>query len=336
MPLLNRFGDSDQSANRDGGDALVSWIMERVKRGRDTRDQMYGERWKEYTRLWRGFYSTKDKNRDSERSRLIAPALQQAIEMTVAEMEEAVFSQTAWFDIEDDLADQQREDAIAYRDQLLEDFHENKVEHAVSEVFLLGAIYGTGIGKINVTKKDKPALINGEYVKREVVAVELSAVRPDQFVIDPAGTCIDDALYVAHEFPRPLHAIQSKIANGTYRKVVVTPYQVEKGDSTGTGMASYLQPQDDAVLITEYCGKVPAKLFRSNPDDRDGDMIEVLVTIANESVRLKAVVSPFTMKDRPFIAYQHDTVPGEFWGRGVSEKGLQSSEGAGRRTEGSH
>jgi hypothetical protein len=27
------------------------------------------------------------------------------------------------------------------------------------------------------------------------------------------------------------------------------------------------------------------------------------------------------MKDRPIVAYQHDTVPGEFWGRGVCEKG---------------
>ena len=27
------------------------------------------------------------------------------------------------------------------------------------------------------------------------------------------------------------------------------------------------------------------------------------------------------MKDRPVVAYQDDTVPGRFWGRGIAEKG---------------
>ena len=320
MGILNRFGDNDQQ-EANVGDSLVSWIMARVQRGRQSRDDLYGERWKEYTRLWRGFFDTKDKNRDSERSRLIAPALQQAIEMTVAEMEEAVFSQTSFFDIEDDIADEQKEDAVAYRDQLLEDYERDGVPDAISRVFLLGAIYGTGIGKINVGKKNMPVLQSGEYVKQEKLCVTLEAVRPDEFVIDPAATTIDDALYCAHEMPRPIHLIRQKQAKGIYRKVPVQPYNATKGDSTGTGVASYLQPQDDAVLITEYCGLVPKRLLNADTDGEETDMVEAMVTIANESIRLRAKESPFTMKDRPFIAYQHDTVPGEFWGRGVSEKG---------------
>jgi hypothetical protein len=57
-------------------------------------------------------------------------------------------------------------------------------------------------------------------------------------------------------------------------------------------------------------------------DDLDGDeLVEAIVTIANDSFLLKASENKMLMKDRAFIAYQHDTVPNRFWGRGIAEKG---------------
>jgi hypothetical protein len=52
-----------------------------------------------------------------------------------------------------------------------------------------------------------------------------------------------------------------------------------------------------------------------------GDLVEAIVVIGNEKFLLKAERSPYMMKDRPVIAYQDDTVPNRFWGRGVAEKG---------------
>ena len=46
-----------------------------------------------------------------------------------------------------------------------------------------------------------------------------------------------------------------------------------------------------------------------------------MVVIGNDDVLLKAERSPYMMKDRPLVAYQDDTVPKRFWGRGVAEKG---------------
>jgi hypothetical protein len=43
--------------------------------------------------------------------------------------------------------------------------------------------------------------------------------------------------------------------------------------------------------------------------------------LANNEHLLAARINPYKMLDRPFVAYQHDSVPGEFWGRGVAEKG---------------
>ena len=71
--------------------ALATWVMDRVEQWRTHRDTNYQEKWDEYYRLWRGVYDAGDKTRESENSKLISPALQQAIEATVAELEEATF-----------------------------------------------------------------------------------------------------------------------------------------------------------------------------------------------------------------------------------------------------
>ena len=121
--IPNKFGDNDSKQPiGDPNRGLVAYVMDKVKNGRDVRDEQFGELWKEFTRIWRGFYDRNDKTTDSERSRLISPASQQAVEMTASEMEEATFGRTAWLDIEDDIQDEQKDDAIVYRDQLLEDF----------------------------------------------------------------------------------------------------------------------------------------------------------------------------------------------------------------------
>ena len=62
----------------------------------------YASTHEEYYRLWRGKWAEQDKMRQSERSRIIAPALQQAVESSVAEIETASFSQSFMFDIVDD------------------------------------------------------------------------------------------------------------------------------------------------------------------------------------------------------------------------------------------
>ena len=54
--------------------------------------------------------------------------------------------------------------------------------------------------------------------------------------------------------------------------------------------------------------------------DKYSNMVEAVVVIANDSLLLKAEASPYMMKDRPVVAYQDDTVPGRFWGRGTIEK----------------
>lgn len=300
---------------------LVQWVAVRAKRAREARDALYGERWKEYTRLWRGFWQAGDKQFATERSRLISPALSQAIEMTASEIEEAVFGREAWFDIEDDLRDQQRDDALMVRDQLLEDIDLSGAKDAMSKTFLLGAIYGTGISKIHVALiGDKKIDVFGNVAEDEKVFVPVEAVRPDEFFIDPSATTIEEAQYCGHDIVKPKHVIEQRQASGVYREGRLDNYVGDRGDSTGTGVTAKVDSRDDAVLITEFCGKVPARLLDGAGDS--DELVEAIITLANDSMILRAVENPFLMGDRPFVSYQHDTVPGEFWGRGVAEKGF--------------
>ena len=322
MAIPNQLGDNDSQfgggkAPMDGG--LVGWCISRVKRGRDVRDEYHEQRWKEYTRLWRGFFAERDKNTNSERSMLISPALSQAIDMTVAEMEEAIFGRRQWFDVSDDIDDEQKEDAAIAQRKLLEDFETAKVQNAISQILLLGAIYGTGIGKINVVQKKNRSVVQGQPVEMKKVLVTLEAVRPDEFVIDASARYLGEEEFCAHEFVKPLHSVKDKQARGLYLPGNVESWTGEReSDTTGTGQRRSVSAQDNGVYITEYYGKVPARFIK---DAGDKGMVEAIVTIANETTLLKAVKNPFLMQDRPIVAYQHDSVPGEFWGRGVSEKG---------------
>lgn len=335
------------------GARLVSWIVERANKWEDFRNRGYEKRWGEYWRMYRGLWATADRSRATERSRLVAPALAQAIEMTVSEIEEAVFSKDTWFDIVDDIADQDKLDAIQARDYLIEDFELVNAKDALAEAILNAAIFGTGVVKVNteVRRADKPVR-NQETQALEAqgqdrVYVTVDSIRPDEFIPDPSGRTISEMLAVAHKVEKPLHSILEKIEQGTYREDAVKflfPSQtteqrtIDQDDPEGL-----LSPGDaDSITITEWHGKVPLNLLRElteprepdnildrllaqdmveRPDAGDGPLIEAIVTIANDSILLRAMANPFVMKDRSIIAFQFEKVPGRFWGRSVSEKG---------------
>ena len=314
---------------------LAGWLGSRLEEWRDHRDSNYLDMWDEYYRLWRGIWKASDKTRVSEKSRLISPALQQAVESSVAEIEEATFGRGKWFDIKDDMLDQDTSDAEYVRNLLQEDLESTGCKDALCEVFLNGAVYGTGIGKISVEentwKYPVEVPIEGTMVTERilqedtVVDVKVEAISPKEFLIDPSATNIQEALGVAHEVIKPRHSIIEGIENGTYRDISIEgSYNIER--LKGFDPEESRADANDQIKITEYWGKVPARFLAEDEsmDDfeyNDDELVEAVVTIANDSHILRAERNPFMMEDRPFISYQHDIVPNKFWGRGVCEKG---------------
>jgi len=313
---------------------IVSWIMNVVSNSRQSRDNAYKARWDAYERTFRGFYRELDKTREGERSKLIAPALLQAIDSTAATIEDAIFSRAQWFDAIDDVNDQERDDVEQMRLRLVEDFDLAGVPDAISKIILNGCLYGTGIGKLNVIRKTIKKILpgqNGPSVQSaERAFVTLEPVPPWEFVIDSQARRMEDALFVAHETHVPRSAVANKIRRKVYRNVPITGFNASKvpfpGGKSSVEQKNAHNKDDGSVWVTEYFGRIPAHLVspltKVSPGDIEGaGMVECIVTIANESELLRIMVNPFLMKDRPMIAYQHDIVPGKFWGRGVAEKG---------------
>lgn len=327
--------------------ALVSWIIDTTRPWKQWREQNYDMKWKEYYRIWRGIFKQEDKTRDSERSRLISPATQQAVEATVAELEEATFGKGAWFDLEDDLTDQDKQDMLMYRSRLLEDLGLAKVPANVGKVFLNGAIYGTGIGKIVVDETKKRTISNDGLSASvgvnspvtedtDYIEVGVEPIHPLEYYQDPSARSVDEALGCVHEVVKPKHTIIEKQLQNIYMPGPLG--SMPDMDIADSQFESKYFDTAEKCKIIEYYGKVPRALMPENEEDiinsiladveiiDDEDMVEAVVTIANDSVLLKARPNPYLMEDRPIIAYQHDTVTDSFYGRGAVEKGYNSQK----------
>ena len=322
---------------------LANWVVSHTDRWRDYRDQNYLDRWLEFERIFRGQWAPEDRTRDSERSRIISPATQQAIETRHAEICEAIFGQGEWFDIEDDIRDVNGNplDIEQIKAQLMEDFSRDKIKKAVDQIELMAEIYGTGIGEI-VVKMEKeyaPATqaIPGEMgiaaigvEEKDRVSVKLIPVNPKNFLIDPNATSLDDSMGCAIEKFVSVHKIVEGMEKGIYRKVDLG---TDGPDDDLEPTEEIISFQDDRVRLLTYYGLVPKEYLEEFSEEEEVDLfpedsladeydelVEAIVVVVNGNKTLKAEANPYMMKDRPVMAYQDDTVPGRFWGRGTAEK----------------
>jgi len=325
---------------------LEGWVINKCDGWRDHYEANYSQMFDEYYRLWRGQWSAQDRTRSTERSKIISPALQQAVESSVAELEEATFGRGKWFDIKDDYMDQDTADIAMLRNHLEEDFKKNKVRKGVAECLINAAVFGTGIAEIVLEeeKEFKPAtqpVMGGELQAVGVnivdrTCVKLRPVMPQNFLIDPVATDIDSALGCAIDEFVSSHLVEQLQESGVYRDVDIQSAAPDFDIEPDQDLARY---DEDKVRLTKYYGLVPRHLLKEAQDsevedaevvqfedDDDTYYVEAVVVIANGGVLLKAEENPYMMQDRPVIAFPWDVVPSRFWGRGVCEKGYNSQK----------
>ena len=323
---------------------LTAFVVDHCDRWRNYRDTNFLSDWEEYERIFRGQWAEDDKTRDSERSRIVTPATQQAVETRHAEIMEAIFGQGDFFDIDDNIQDVNGNpiDVEMIKNQLMEDFKKDKIRKAIDQIELMAEIYGTGIGEIVVkTEKEyipmtKP-IPNQEgqaaigVLERDRIAVKIMPINPKNFLFDPNGTAIDDCMGVAVEKFISIHKIVAGIESGVYRKVDIG---VMASDEDLEPTQEIQMFQDQKVKLLTYYGLVPreylnnlkenkeiVELFPESSEAEDyQDLVEAIVVIANDGLLLKAEESPYMMKDRPILSYQDDTVPNRLLGRGTVEK----------------
>jgi hypothetical protein len=336
----------------DSDKEIVNFVVNHCDRWRDWRDVNCLDDWLEYERIFNGEWDAQDKTRDSERSRIVTPATQQAVETRHAEIMEAIFGQGEFFDIQDDIRDVNGSplDVAAIKAQLMEDFKVDKIRKSIDQIELLAELYGTGIGEI-VVKTEKvyvpttqaiPGQIGQAAIgveERDRIAVKIVPVNPRNFLFDPNGTSIDDCMGVAIEKYVSIHKIVKGQEDGIYRKVKVG---TDSMDTDLEPTQEVTQYEDDKVKLLTYYGLVPREYLEELENEENGevedlfpedsiqdeysDLVEAIVVIANDGVLLKAEKNPYMMKDRPILAYQDDTVPNRLLGRGTVEKAYNSQK----------
>ncbi len=341
---LNDFDQPDEADKE-----LVAFVTDHCERWRNYRDTNFLPEWEEYERIFRGQWAVQDRQRESERSRIVTPATQQAVETRNAEIMEAIFGSGEFFDIKDDVQDVNGNpmDVEMIKNQLMEDFKKDKIRKSIEQIELLAEIYGTGVGEIMVSMEKEyiPATqpIPGQQgqaaigvMEKPRVSVKLVPVNPKNFLWDPNGTSVDDCMGVAVEKYVSIHKVVRNIERGVYRKVNITPTYEETQLEPTQEISQY---QDEKVKLLTYYGLVPreyltgadkddvVELFPEDSAAEDyQDMVEAIVVIANDGMLLKAEENPYMMKDRPLLSYQNDTVPNRLPGRGTVEKAYNSQK----------
>lgn len=335
-----------------GDQSIVAYVTDKINEWQNHIESNYLKQWDEFNRIWRGRWDSSDKTRSAERSRIVTPATQQAVESSVCEIEEATFGEGKAFDIEDDVRDQNRQDIEQLRKALTEEFKKNKVRTAVQEVLINAAVSGTGIAEV-VTEQTQSKRIGTEKVMNGAltaygvytenkVSVSLRPVQTKNFYIDPVATTVDSAHGCVIDEYVSEHAVQALQKAGVYKDVFVGTAAPDTDIEPDPELPVYAQL--GKVRLQKYFGLVPrAALEMANMSDEEledyyaateagqlsedpSDLVEAIVVIANEGTLLKAEESPYMMGDRPVVAFQWDVVPGLFWGRGVVEKGYNSQK----------
>ena len=335
--------DFDEPTENDK--ELIAFVVEHCDRWRDYRNTNFLPQWEEYERIFRGEWAIEDKTRDSERSRLVTPMTQQAVETRHAEIIEAIFGSGEYFDIKDDVQDIDGNpmDVEMLKLQMMEDLKKDKFRKYVDHISLLAAIYGTGIAEITTTMEKEyvpatqpipgmagQAAIGVQEIDR--VSVKPIPVNPKNFLWDPNGTSVDECMGVAIEKYVSIHKVVANIEKGVYRKVNIVPTYDDTELEPTQEISQY---QNEKVKLLTYYGLVP-KEYLEKLDSKDeemvelfpedsaaedyADMVEAIIVIGNDGMLLKAEANPYMMKDRPVLPYQDDTVPNRLPGRGTVEK----------------
>jgi hypothetical protein len=340
MEMYREEGDAEEvkDPNASRHDKLIAWITKHTDTWREQRKNLQVA-WGTYEDAFYGRFT--GKTRDSERSRFVSPATQQAVETRHAEIMEALQGTTGrWFDIVDDIKDVNGNsmDIEELAKVLQEDLKSTACDTAISEIVLHAMLFGTGVGEVVTVKEtesipatkpipDLTGIAQTGISSKEVTRAYLNPVHPRNFLIDITSKSVKKALGCAIERQVAMFDVADKQTKGIYLDVEINPVAREKDLTTLDDMI--VQDNGDLVTVLTYYGKVPRRLlpaeegvvelFDEDEDDDYADLVEAIVIIGNGSEILKENVSPWELEARPVVSYQDDFAEG-FYGRGTAEK----------------
>ena len=98
--------------------------------------------------------------------------------------------------------------------------------------------------------------------------IKLRPILPQNFLIDPVATSIEDALGVAIDEFVPKHQVEIGIQNGIYRDVDLESADTDSDIEADKELTSF---DEDKVRLTKYYGLIPRHLYNAAiMEDDDG------------------------------------------------------------------
>lgn len=319
-------------------EALAAWVVGKVRDHETTRDSEYKSDWERYFRVTLGVFGEADRDRRSERSRLVSPATAAAVASIRAEAEEALLNKPQVVDFRDnemDLFADKADDMEIIKNLIHYDLEEANFRNEASKAIQIGAIWGTGFLKAVVELVEEIELPVDRNAEEGVPVKKLKvtpvALRPDKVVIDEDAEELADMSFWAHVDWVPRHILKAANPGAEITKSQKEQYfDQDPISDVGSDVAAYI----------EYYGLVPSNLIEEVTEedlpetmtlDRNGNevietlepsevLIEAVVKVVNDSTVLTASRNPYWRNDRLLTAFRHEYIPGRFWGRGVPEQ----------------
>ena len=118
---------------------------------------------------------------------------------------------------------------------------------------------------------------------------------PQNFLIDPVATSIEDAMGVAIDEFVSMHSVELLQEQGVYKEAYLESAAPDSELEPDQDLSVY---HDDKVRLTKYYGLVPRELLEAEGVDveEDGKYVEAIVVIANGGTILKAEANPYMMQ----------------------------------------
>ena len=114
------------------------------------------------------------------------------------------------------------------------------------------------------------------------IVVKLKPVLPQNFLIDPVATSIEDAMGVAIDEFVSKHSVELLQEQGVYRDAYIESAAPDTDLEPDQDLTIY---NDDKVRLTKYYGLVPRELLEAEGVDVDSDSMYVCLLYTSPSPR---------------------------------------------------
>lgn len=288
--------------------------------------------WEALEAAYRKQYRSQDTTRSSERSTYISHVTQQVVDDNTAELTDVAFGTGRFFDVQDNLGDEDPFDTERLAVYLDEAIRGTENQEGVERTLHLGELYGTAVAEIVVSKRSKyvPTTQGNQFGVKEESEHYLTtkAWHPKYFRFSPGATSLHECTWVGLETPMPNAYYEARVKSQQFLDVYpngIGDYLPDQSSRPDIFRYSHIPNQ---WLMLRWYGMLPKRLVNSK--STSDDLVCAYVIVANREAVVYSGPNPFMTQDVPLFVYRPTPIAGTMWGLGSAEKVFHQQRAADR------